>query len=86
MNIFIRVLACKNVVVHRRFDFLDLDLDLRVPPAFGDLGDLGECRGTTLANSNAVCLHNSTGILQWGDRRDAVQLHVRTNSLANGFG
>ena len=80
-------------MVHRRFVLfdldLDLDLDLRVPPAFGDLGDLGdlgECRGTTLANSNAVCLHNSTGILQWGDRRDAVQLHVRTNSLANGFG
>ena len=78
-------------MVHRRFVLfdLDLDLDLRVPPAFGDLGDLGdlgECRGTTFANSNAVCLHNSTGILHRGDRRDAVQLQVRTNPLANGFG
>ena len=77
-------------MVYRRFVLfdldLDLDLDLRVPPALGDLGDLGECRGTTFANSNAVCLHNSTGILHRGDRRDAVQLQVRTNSLANGFG
>lgn len=39
-----------------------------------------------LPRDNGVYLQKFGGILQLGDRRVALHLQVRTNSLANGFG
>jgi hypothetical protein len=49
------------------------------------LGDADFVLGARLivfAKACPVCLHNSTGILQLGDRLVAVHLHARINFLA----
>ena len=56
--------------------------DFRVLGVLGDADFVLGARLIVFAKACPVCLHNSTGILQLGDRLVAVHLHARINFLA----